>query len=99
MYSVKIYSQHEGEIEKFLELFYSSNSKKSKKNFELENKLFWKKDFDNPVEMIEIISTFIDNKEKFNANIWTSIDPDVFICVTQNNINNIIKYIYERFPY
>ena len=91
-YTVKIYSEVEGEIEKFLKLFY-------KDNFEISNKLFWKKSFDNPINSIDIISAFIDNKDKFNANLWTSLDKDVFICVTENNINDLIKYIYERFPY
>lgn len=92
MYTVKLYSEKEGEIERFLKLFYGDN-------FELPNKLFWKKDFEEPGKLVDILSTFVDNKEKFNANIWTSIDKDVFICITENNINHIIKYIYERFPY
>lgn len=91
-YTIKIYSEKEGEIEKFLRLFYQNN-------FELSDKLFWKKEFDDPAKIIDIISAFIDNKDKFNANIWTSLDKDVFICVTENNINELIKYIYERFPY
>lgn len=91
-YTVKIYSEIEGEIEKFLNLFY-------KNDFNLSNKLFWKKDFDTPLQAIDILSAFIDNKDKFNANLWASLDKDVFICVTENNINDLIKYIYERFPY
>lgn len=91
-YTVKIYSETEGEIEKFLKLFYQDDIK-------IENKLFWKKEFNDPTKIIDIVSTFIDNKDKFNANIWTSLDKDVFICVTENNINDLIKYIYERFPY
>ena len=91
-YTVKIYSEIEGEIEKFLNLYYENN-------FELPNKLFWKKEFDTPIKIIDLLSIFIDNKDKYNANIWTSLDTDVFICVTENNINDLIKYIYERFPY
>ncbi len=91
-YTVKIYSEIEGEIEKFLALYYENN-------FELPNKLFWKKEFNTPTKIIDLLSIFIDNKDKYNANIWTSLDKDVFICVTENNINDLIKYIYERFPY
>lgn len=65
----------------------------------LENPLFWKKEFDNPTEIVELIGIFIDNKEKINANMWVSLDKDVFICVNDNNSNKLIKYIYERFPY
>lgn len=81
-----------GEIGKFLNSYYNQN-------ISLENPLFWKKEFDNPTEIVEIIGTFIDNKEKINANMWVSLDKDVFICVNDNNSNNLIKYIYERFPY
>lgn len=91
-YSVKIYSEVEGEIDKFLNLFYQNNVENS-------NQLFWKKEFDNPTQIVDIISAFIDNKDKINANIWISLDKDIFICVTENNINDLIKYIYERFPY
>lgn len=81
-----------GEIEKFLNLYYN-------KKLTLENPLFWKKEFDNPIQIAELIGVFIDNKEKINANLWISLDKDVFICVNDNNSNNLIKYIYERFPY
>ena len=90
--TVKIYSEKNGEIEKFLNSYYSEN-------ISLENPLFWKKEFDNPTEIVELIGTFIDNKEKINANMWVSLDKDVFICVNDHNSNNLIKYIYERFPY
>lgn len=90
--TVKIYSEQNGEIEKFLNSFYNEK-------ISLENPLFWKKEFDNPTEIVELIGTFIDNKEKINANMWISLDKDVFICVNDNNSNNLIKYIYERFPY
>lgn len=91
-YSVKISSTLQNEIEKFLNLFFG-------KNFELSDKFNWQKNFGSPIDFIDIISTFIDNKEKFNANIWISLDKDTYICVTENNINDLIKYIYERFPY
>ena len=90
--TVKIYSEKNGEIEKFLNYYYNQN-------IILKNPLFWKKEFDNPTEIVELIGIFIDNNEKINANMWVSLDKDVFICVNDNNSNNLIKYIYERFPY
>ena len=48
--------------------------------------------------MIELVSCFIDNKEKFKINIWISLDNGVFINVTDDNLDSIVKYIYERFP-
>lgn len=88
---VNLYSEKEGEIKKFLALFFS-------KNLEITNELFWETAYDNPIDMIELISCFIDNKEKFQINLWISLDSGVFINITDNNLEDIIKYIYERFP-
>ena len=88
---INLYSEKNGEIKKFLEHFYS-------KNFNLENDLFWEISYENPIDMIELVSCFIDNKENFKINIWISIDNGIFINVTEQNLDNIIKYIYERFP-
>lgn len=87
IYTVKL----NGEIKRFLELFYS-------KNLKIKEDLFWEISYDNPIDMIELVSCFIDNKENFKINIWISIDDGIFINVTDNNLDEIIKYIYERFP-
>lgn len=89
---INFYSEKKGEIKKFLDLYYSNKSN-------LENALFWKKEFENPLDMIDLMSCFIDNNDKFNMNLWISLDKDVYICVGDFNINSIIKYIYERYPY
>ena len=49
--------------------------------------------------MIDIISCFIDNNDKFDMNLWISLDENVFILINEKNINSIIKYIYERYPW
>lgn len=92
MISVNLYSNNSIELEKFLSLFYDSC-------FYLYQKSNWKKDYDNPVEVVEIIGIFADNLDKFKISMWISIDKGVFINVTDNNADNLIKYIYERFPY
>ena len=89
---INFYSEIKGEIKKFLEKYYS-------KNLNLENNLFIEQQFDNPIDMINIISCFVDNNDKFKINLWISLDKDVYICVTNNNIDSLIKYIYERYPY
>ena len=90
--SINFYSEIEGEIKKFLEQYYS-------KNLNLENSLSFQKEYDNPVDMIDMISCFIYNNNKFKMTLWISLDKDVYICVTDNNLDNLIKYIYERYPY
>ena len=62
-YTLKLYSEFENEIEKFLKLYFNED-------FNLENKYY-----------------------------WISLDKDVYIDISENNINSLIKYIYERFPY
>ena len=91
---VNLYSDKTGEIKKFLTLFYNKN------NIKVENKVLkWEKSFENPVEISDIIGTFIENNEKFKINMWVSFDKNIFINITDNNVDKIIRYIYERYPY
>ena len=92
MNSVALYNKKTGEIKKFLEAFYS-------KNFNLDNNLYWENKYQNPIDMIDLISVFIDNKEKFKINLWLSLDENIYICVTEKNLDKLIKYLYERYPY
>ena len=90
---VNLYSDKSSEIKKFLNLFYDKNN-----NIE-DNSFKWEKSYENPVEISDIIGTFIENNDKFKINMWVSFDKNVFINVTENNADKIIRYIYERFPY
>ena len=92
MNSIAIYSEINNEIKKFLESFYS-------KNFNLSDNLFWENKYQSPIDMIDLISVFIDNNEKFSINVWISLDENVYICVTEQNLDKLIRYIYERYPY
>ena len=49
--------------------------------------------------MIDIISCYIDNKDKFKIRMWISIDDNIYIKINEYNINRIIKYLYERYPW
>lgn len=89
---VNLYSEKKGEIAKFLHNFYN-------KNVYLKNDLKWEKFFENPIEMADILGTFIDNKEFYNINMWVSLDEDAFINVTENNADKLIRYLFERYPY
>lgn len=87
-----LYSDKDNEINNFLNKFYDNINLK-------ENNLKWEKEFENPLEIADIIGTFIDNNDKFKINMWVSIDAGFFINVNDGNANEIIKYLYERFPY
>ncbi len=92
---VRLYSILPNEIERFLTHFYGdSNFDKS----DLYDKQ-WQKSYPNPVEIVDIIGAYIENLEDYNLSMWVSIDSGVFIKVTYDNADELIRYLYERFPY
>lgn len=90
--TVNLYSSKKGELNRFLSSFYNTH-------FDIENNLKWEKEYANPVELAEIIGTFIDNSDNFFINMWICLDKNVFVNVTTENADSIIRYLYERFPY
>ena len=90
--TVNLYSNKKGELNRFLSSFYNTN-------FEIENSLKWEKEYKNPVELAEIIGIFIDNLDNFLLNMWVCIDKNVYINITNDNADEVIRYLYERFPY
>lgn len=92
MASVNLYSDDSKELEKFLSSFYNSS-------FDIENNLNWKHDYNNPIEITEIIGTFADNFDDFKIIMWISLDKGVYIHVTEDNADKLIRYLYERYPY
>lgn len=89
---VDIYSEKPNEIKNFVDKFYENN-------FDIGNKLEYKIFFENPVAASDIISAFIDNNDKFDIHLWLSLDKNIFINVTEHNIDKIIRYLFERYPY
>lgn len=94
---IKLYSNNNGEIDRFLNRFYLATEEILKKID--SNTLELEIDFENPIEMSDMIGAFIENKDDFKINMWICIDEDVLINVTTSNSDDIIKYLYERFPY
>ena len=90
--TIMLYSKKNGELNKFLSHFYNTN-------FELEDNLKWNKKYQNPIELAEIIGTFIDNFDDYTLDMWICLDKDIFINISKENGNDVIKYLYERFPY
>ena len=61
--------------------------------------LEWKKEYQNPIEIADILGTFIENDDKFDIVMWISLDKGAYIKITPNNADSIIRYLYERYPY
>ena len=90
--NVNLYSTKKGELNDFLSRFYNTD-------LEIYNNLNWEKKYTNPIELAEIIGVYIDNSDLYNLKMLICIDKNLFITITEDNANNIIKYLYERFPY
>jgi hypothetical protein len=90
--TVNLYSQKKGELNRFLSHFYNTN-------FNIEENLNWEKKYINPIELAEIVGIFADNCEDFDMHMWVSLDKNVFVHITEENADDFIKYLYERFPY
>ena len=93
---IKLFSNKEGEIERFLKQFYSNLEENSMNNHSL---LEWQQSFENPIEMADMIGVFIDNIEDFKINMWVCFDQDILINVTEHNVDDSIRYMSERYPY
>lgn len=87
--TVRLYCVDNNELLNFLNKFYNKDFEKSTEEFT----------FDNPIELIDLISAVIDNNDQYNISAWINLDEDIFIKITNSNINDIIKYLYERYPY
>ena len=87
---VKLYSTKSGEILKFLQHFCKDVSF-------IDDDLLWQKNYENPIEIADIISALLEND--YDINMWISLDKGVFINVTEHNADDIIRYLFERYPY
>ena len=90
--TVHLYSKKLGELSKILWRFYNTN-------LEIYEDLSWGKKYNNPIELAEIVGVFIDNIEDYLIHMWICLDKDMYIHINEKNGNDIIKYLYERFPY
>lgn len=89
---VNLYSTQKGEISRFLNKF-------MEEEITLEDELKWEKRYENPVEIADIIGSYIDNKEDYAIAMWVSLDEGFFLNITDNNADDVIRYLYERFPW
>ena len=90
---VNLYSSKSGEIRRFLTSYYSND------DFSLPNEFKWEHSYENPIEISDIIGTFIDNEDQFDINMWICLDENILINVTPSNSDKIIRYLFERYPY
>ncbi len=92
MVILKLRSTKKNEINKFLSKFYNTN-------LDISEDLTWQKEYTNPIEISDLIGVFIDNINMYNIKMWICLDKYIYINVSDSNGNEIIKYLFERFPY
>lgn len=84
-------SKDEGSLKLFLDSFFEIDSK-------LDNDVIeWVNVFNKPLEAIDMMTAAMDNKEKYKIRLRISIDPELFVDVNQDNIDDIVKYMLFRF--
>ena len=92
MVILKLKKKKKNEINKFLSKFYNTN-------LDISEDLTWQKEYTNPIEISDLIGVFIDNINMYNIKMWICLDKYIYINVSDSNGNEIIKYLFERFPY
>lgn len=90
--SIRLHSKKNGEINKFLSKFYNTD-------LEINETLKWEKKFDNPIDLTELIGVYVDNYDVFQIKMWISLDKNIFVKISENNADEIIRYLFERYPY
>lgn len=90
---VFILSEENTLINSFLQKFYNSSIPNSQQT------TFWKKTFSNPLEIAELAAAYTDNSNFHKLNMWISLDKNIFIKISPSNVDIIIKYLFERYPY
>ena len=93
--TIKFYSNKDGEIFNFLSKYNEDKTESNKYLHSLE----WEKEFVNPIEIATILGVFADNIDDFDIVMWISLDKGAYIKITPNNADNIIRYLFERYPY
>ena len=64
---VNLYSKKNNEIFRFL------NDYTNQEDLQNKDLLEWKKEYNNPIEIADIIGVFIDNNENYDINMWIKI--------------------------
>ena len=87
---ISLFSINDNEIPKFLTQYYNKAFSNSKE---------WECEYENPIEMADMIGVFLENNYKYKIAMWISLDNNVYININDSNGDKIIRYLFERYPY
>ncbi len=88
---VNIASEQEGTLRRFLDSFFQKDSKVDNDVVE------WVNIYHKPLEAIDIITAVVDNREKYDIQIYISMDAGLVVEVSQKNVDDLIKFMLYRF--
>ena len=77
---ISLYCENENLLSTFLNKYYNKDIPNTMEDIS----------FDNPIELVDLISVVIDNTDKYPISAWINLDEDIYIKITNSNINKII---------
>lgn len=83
--SVTLLAQKPCELARFLNSYYNKSIINDECSFK------WSCFFERPIDTVNLLSTLNDNDENFSINAIVSISKDTSICVTNENLEDLIK--------
>ena len=89
---ISLVSEQNNVINNFLTNFFDNKITADADTYE------WDYSLKNDLESIDLISCLMDNIDLYpSLNLWVSFDPNLFIKVKEDNYENLIKYIANRY--
>lgn len=89
---ISLVSEQSNVINNFLTSFFDNKITADPDTYE------WDYSLKNDLESIDLISSLMDNIDLYpSLNLWVSFDPNLFIKVKEDNYENLIKYIANRY--
>ena len=89
--TITLLSQKPSEINNFLNSFFDNKIDVDEKAF------MWSCIYKEPLAGVNLISTLIDNNEKFKIEALISIDHLESIKVSEENLDDLIRVMYFRY--
>ena len=89
--TINLVSEKRGELEQFLSNYFEKDMSVDSDTLE------WTYTFRKPLDSVSMINAIIDNSDIYSFVPWISLDKDLFIKIEENNHNDLVKYIFNRF--
>lgn len=96
-YIAKLYSSKPNEISNYLNRFFQALE--IPKTLKKPDLFEWESDYNNPIDLVDLINFHQDQCDDFQVELWICLDKNLFIHVTKEIADQVVRYIYERFPY